>query len=96
VLDTVCESDVEPEKPTIIFIGGSHLGRLAAAAAGLEVEVVNLSMPGFRVCEETIEMACILLREAIQECSGKVVVVYQLFDNNVFFETREDGSRSLQ
>jgi hypothetical protein len=36
-----------------------------------------------------------LLREAIQECSGKVVVVYQLFDNNVFFETREDGSRSL-
>jgi hypothetical protein len=42
-----------------------------------------------------METVCILLGFAIQECSGKVVVVYQLFDNNVFFETREDGSRSL-
>jgi hypothetical protein len=95
-LDTACsDSDVEPEKTTVIFVGGSHSSQLAAAAGGNGVEVVNLSMPGFRVCEETIDTACILLQEAVQECSGKVVVVYQLFDNNVFFETREDGSRSL-
>jgi hypothetical protein len=95
-LESACsESEAEPEKTTIIFVGGSHSSRLAAAAGGNGIEVVNLSMPGFRVCEETIDTACILLREAVQECSGKVVVVYQLFDNNVFFETREDGSRSL-
>jgi hypothetical protein len=58
--DTACsDSDTEPEKTTIIFVGGSHSGRLAAAAGGNGVEVVNLSMPGFRVCEETIDTACI-------------------------------------
>jgi hypothetical protein len=47
--DMACDSDTEPEKTTIIFVGGSHSGRLAATAGGNSVEVVNISMPGFRV-----------------------------------------------
>jgi hypothetical protein len=80
----------------LIFIGGSHASRLAKAAAQLGYDVVNLSMPGFRCTEDTIETGCILLREALQENEeARNIVIYQLLDNNVFFESREDGSRSL-
>jgi hypothetical protein len=52
-------------------------------------------MPGFRVREDTLETAICLLQEALQDNNHRNVVVYQLLDNNVFFESREDGSRAL-
>jgi hypothetical protein len=79
----------------LIIIGGSHAGRLAQAAEGLGIDHVNLAMPGFRVREDTIDTACTILRETLEEGTQRDVIVYQLLDNNVFFEARCDGSRSL-
>jgi hypothetical protein len=36
-----------------------------------------------------------MLQDALFESSSKTVVIYQLLDNNVFFEAREDGSCAL-
>jgi hypothetical protein len=73
-----------------IFVGGSHPDRMAAAADRLGIEHVNLRMPGFRVKDETIKTAVCLRKN-----THRNVVVYQLLDNKVFFESREDGSRAL-
>jgi hypothetical protein len=78
-----------------IFVGGSHADRMAAAADRQGIENVNLGMPGFRVRDETIETAVCLLQDARLDNTHRNVVVYQLLDNNVFFESREDGSRAL-
>jgi hypothetical protein len=79
----------------LIFVGGSHADRMAAAADQQGIENVNLSMPGFRVRDEIIETATCLLQEALLDNTHRNVVVYQLLDNNVIFESREDGSRAM-
>jgi hypothetical protein len=90
------EEDGEPPSyPRLIFVGGSHAARMAAAADNLGFDVVNLSTPGFRVTESNVENSAEMLEDALSDNTVKSVVIYQLLDNNVFFETREDGSRSL-
>jgi hypothetical protein len=36
-----------------------------------------------------------MLQDVLFESNSRTVIIYQLLDNNVFFEAREDGSRSL-
>jgi lysophospholipase L1-like esterase len=79
----------------VIFIGGSHAARLAEAAAARGIEHVNLAMPGFRVCQETVDTAGIMLRETLADSVTRDIIIYQLLDNNAFFEVHEDGSRIL-
>jgi hypothetical protein len=79
----------------LIFVGGSHADRMAAAAERLGIENVNLSVPGFRVRDDTVEQAIASLQEAVDGGNYRDIIVYQLLDNNVFFEAREDGSRAL-
>jgi lysophospholipase L1-like esterase len=79
----------------LIFLGGSHAARLAEAADARDIEHVNLAMPGFRVCQETIDTAGIMLRETLADSVTRDIIIYQLLDNNAFFEVHEDGSRVL-
>jgi hypothetical protein len=39
----------------LIFVGGSHAYRLAAAADNLGIDTENLAVPGFRVSDKSIE-----------------------------------------
>jgi hypothetical protein len=95
------EGDIEMEATAndhnlrLVFIGGSHAARMAAAADRKGIEYVNLAMPGFRIREETIDTATIMLKETLQESHYRDVLIFQLLDNNIFFEAREDGSRAL-
>jgi hypothetical protein len=69
----------------LVFVGGSH---------GLHV--ANLTVPGMRVTEASIEEASARLREELSKTDGmKAVVIYQIYDNNVFFAAGDDGSRML-
>jgi hypothetical protein len=71
---------------------------MAAAADRMGIDCVNLTTPGFRANEDMIENSCQLLQDTLAdpEDSVKTAIVYHLLDNNVFFETRPDGTRSLQ
>jgi uncharacterized membrane protein YgcG len=79
----------------MVFVGGSHAYRLAAAAENLGIDTENLAVPGFRVSEKSIENTVELLSDTIMSCDKRVVIVYHLYDNNVFLSSKDDGSRSL-
>jgi hypothetical protein len=59
------------------------------------MDVVNLAKPGFRVTEQAVENTAILLEDELRRCSKRAVVIYHMYDNNVYFAAQEDGSRSL-
>jgi hypothetical protein len=61
--------------------------------AGLDV--VNLAKPGFRVTDQAVENAAILLEDELSLCSKRAVVIFHLYDNNMHFAAQEDRSRSL-
>jgi hypothetical protein len=52
-------------------------------------------VPGFRVTEANVERAAARLKETLKSSNRRTIVVYQLYDNSVFFSSQEDGSRSL-
>jgi hypothetical protein len=97
--DTLLSDEGEESGPganlRLIFIGGSHAARAAAAADNAGYDAINLAVPGFRVTPESVENAGILLQDEIRGTSKRVVVIYHLFNNSVFFSAMEDGSRSL-
>jgi hypothetical protein len=79
-----------------IFVGGSHAGRLAAAADNAGLETANLLQPGLRVTPENMENLAILLSEELdKEDDLRQIVIFQLYDNNSFFSVLDDGSKSL-
>jgi hypothetical protein len=59
------------------------------------LDAVNLSVPGFRITAESIENAAILLDDEVRRSEKRTIVVFQIFDNNVFLAAQADGSRSL-
>jgi hypothetical protein len=79
----------------IILVGGSHAYRLAVAADNLGLDVENLAVPGFRVTDSSIENLTEQLSDVVELCDKRVVIIYQLYDNGVFFAGKPDGSRSL-
>jgi lysophospholipase L1-like esterase len=89
------EEEEECDSFRLVFVGGSHASRIAAAADRLGLESVNLGVPGFRVSSDTVENQCSMLQDVLFESSSRTVIIYQLLDNNVFFKAREDGSCSL-
>jgi hypothetical protein len=79
----------------LIFVGGSHAYRLAAAADNLGIDTENLAVPGFRVSDKSIENIVDLLSDTLMSCDKRVVIVYHLYDNNVLLSCKDDGSKSL-
>jgi hypothetical protein len=90
--------DAEPNQFSnlrLIFIGGSHAYRMAAAAENLGLEIENLAEPGFRITDSSIESKVEQLRDVLETGDKRTVIVYHLYDNNVFFSGKPDGSRAL-
>jgi hypothetical protein len=61
------EEDESPAYPRLIFVGGSHAARMAAAADNLGFDSVNLSTPGFRVTESNVENSADMLEDALTD-----------------------------
>jgi hypothetical protein len=93
--ETLCEEEAEEGSQVLILVGGSHAARMAAAAEALEYAVIDLSRPGLRITEESVAELEAELREAVDNCGGNAVIIFHLYDNNVYFSAGEDGSRSL-
>jgi hypothetical protein len=89
------ESETEDDEPPhLIFVGGSHAARMAAATEGLGYAHTDLSRPGLRISEEVVEDLSSELREAVASKEDSIVI-FHMFDNNVFFAAGDDGSRCL-
>jgi hypothetical protein len=68
---------------------------MAVAAESLGYRVTDLSRPGLRITEDVMEDMAAELREVISGCDDNPVIIFHLYDNNVYFAAGEDGSRSL-
>jgi hypothetical protein len=67
---------------------------MAAAADGLGFMCTNLSRPGLRISEEGIEEIASEVREVINTNENSIII-FHMYDNNVFFAAGDDRSRSL-
>jgi hypothetical protein len=75
-----------------IIVGGSHAGRLADCLDDLKLDVVDLSVPGWTLTEAKAERMAVQLHDVLNEGNTKKqVVIFQLFDNDIFRGRREDG-----
>jgi hypothetical protein len=91
------ESDNGEEMAThLIFVGGSHAARMAAAADRLGISNTDLSRPGLRITEDSMESLAAELREVVESTADcRTIVIFHIFDNNVYFAAGDDGSRQL-
>jgi hypothetical protein len=78
-----------------VFVGGSHAARLAAAAVSGGLDVVNLTIPGFRVTKSSVDDLVPKIQDCVRKATKRTVVIYPIYDNSVFFSAQDDGSRSL-
>jgi hypothetical protein len=70
-----------------------HASRLAAAMDDMKLDVVDLSTPGWTVTEAKAEKLAATLEGVVNEDSEhKMVIVYHLFDNNIFYGLKADGT----
>jgi hypothetical protein len=75
-------------------VGGSHASRLAVGMDDMKLDVVDLSTPGWTLMEAKAKKLATTVEGVVNEDSEhKIVIVYQLFDNNIFYGLKADGSK---
>jgi len=81
----------------IVLVGGSHLNRVGVHLKEMDMEVIDLTIPGLVMDERTSdELTEKLSREMRKEYVGETMVVYQLFDNLSFLQGSDDNWRRLE
>jgi hypothetical protein len=90
--EDVTEGDLEK----VVLVGGSHSTRLADELDETCLEVMDLSVRGWRLSEASVEEKAKELTEVVSNMDpGKTTIVYQLYDNSSYLVKRNDGSRVL-
>jgi hypothetical protein len=80
----------------VVMMGGSHSSRLTDELDDTCLEVMDISRRGWRLAEENVDEKVKELTELLEHTDEKrTTVVYQLFDNMIFFVKKPDGSRHL-
>jgi hypothetical protein len=75
----------------IIMIGASHTARLANVMEDMGAVVVDLSIPGWRITGDNVSSQVQQLTSVLsEEYEGETYMIYQLFDNSVFFASNDD------
>jgi hypothetical protein len=75
----------------IVMIGASHTARLANAMEDMGAVVVDLSIPGWRITGDNVSSQVQQLTSVLsEEYEGETYIIYQLFDNSVFFSSNDD------
>ena len=84
------------EVEKLIILGSSHSSRASFEFDTNRFEVRDLSTPGWRISEESVEEKLAELKdEVLASDERKTTVFYQLFDNSSFWVSKKDGSRVL-
>jgi hypothetical protein len=81
---------------TIVLAGGSHASRMEGPLADTYLRVVDVSVPGFRISEESVASMAADLEEAVKGLDPKKsVVLLQPFDNSIYYSSRAQGEKTL-
>jgi hypothetical protein len=79
-----------------VLVGASHTARLACAFEDMDLNVVDLSVPGWRATSASVTSMCTQLSKVLNEdFDGETIVIYQLFDNSCYLACDAEGNRSL-
>jgi hypothetical protein len=77
-----------------IVIGASHASRLANALEDLELCVVDLSLPGWKLNSDSASNTAGQLEEILAEDADlQNVIVYLMFDNKSYIGINNNGTR---
>jgi hypothetical protein len=94
----------EPDRPDftdevterMVMVGGSHSSRLTDELDETCLEVMDISVRGWRLSEAAVEEKARELSEIVSSPDeSRTTIVYQLFDNSSYYVKRPDGLRSL-
>jgi hypothetical protein len=78
----------------LIVVGGSHASHLAAGMDDMKLDMVDLSTPSWSLTEAKVEKLAATLEGVVnEETEHKMVIVYHLFDNNIFYGLKSDNSK---
>ncbi len=90
-------ADSETESVIVIALAGSsHSSRLAGPLTDTYLRVVDVSVPGFRISEKSVELMVEDLTAALADLDdSKTVVLIQPFDNSIFFSCNSHGEKNL-
>jgi hypothetical protein len=89
--DSETESDI-----VIALAGSSHSSRLAAPLTDTYLKVVDVSVPGFRISENSVEQMAEELSAAIADLDdSRTVVLIQPFDNSIFYSCKAHGEKIM-
>ncbi len=90
-------ADSETESEIVIALAGSsHSSRLAGPLTDTYLKVVDVSVPGFRISEKSVELMVEDLTSAFADLDdSKTVVLIQPFDNSIFFSCNSHGEKNL-
>jgi hypothetical protein len=79
-----------------VIVGASHGMRIASALEEMGASIVDISVPGWRVSADSVEALKAELSSVLSEdFNGETYIVYQLFDNSMYWQCDVDGTRSL-
>jgi hypothetical protein len=89
-------ADSETESEIVIALAGSsHSSRLAGPLTDTYLRVVDVSVPGFRISEKSVELMVEDLTAALADLDdSKTVVLIQPFDNSIFSHATAMGKRT--
>jgi len=81
----------------LVIVGGSNGNRICDELLDTsEVVVTDLSVPGWKVTEKSVEEKTAELRDLLRGLDeSTTTIVYQLYDDSSYLVKREDGSRVL-
>jgi hypothetical protein len=94
----------EPERPDVteyklekvVLMGGSHCARMVDELDETCLDVVDISVRGWRISDSAVDEKVRELTEIVSQSDEKrTTIVYQLFDNCTFFAKKDDGRRDL-
>jgi hypothetical protein len=92
----------EPERPDVteynlekvVLMGGSHCARMVDELDDTCLDVVDISVRGWRITDSAVDEKVSELTEIVSQSDEKrTTIVYQLFDNCSFYAKKDDGRR---
>jgi hypothetical protein len=94
--DDKVEDDSCRDQTSYVIVGASHAARLASKLDDLDLHVIDITIPGWKFTEKSVEAQVNALKEVLkEECAGETVIIYHLYDNSCYLGVDERGNCSL-
>jgi hypothetical protein len=92
-----CAVESETNSDIVIAMAGSsHSGRLSGPLVDTYLKVVDVSVPCFRISEDSVEQMVEDLTSPIADLDySKTVILIQPFDNSIFYSCKAHGEKIL-